>query len=281
MKNSNQIFIFISVLVICTLSLVGCLTDQQISLKELAGIQKTRYYQTDIIPVAKSSIYGKWKVTATSGGFTGMGYKKDFDYLLLKQNGIFGIVRNDSLIAYGKLNLLVDNGLTLNNAVYSKFDFEVNADVELNHDADKYITLVTNDSLSLIAPCCDRYNTHFIRQSTEWYNSTNPGTLKGNISIGPLCPVETNPPLPGCKPTAETFRAYQTSVWNSNKTIKICDIIPNLDGTFQLDLSEGNYYIDYSDAKSKGIGSNNLPLQFSITHLKTTQVNVSIDTGIR
>jgi len=34
------------------------------------------------------------------------------------------------------------------------------------------------------------------------------GTLQGHITIGPLCPVETNPPDPNCQPTEETYNAY-------------------------------------------------------------------------
>jgi hypothetical protein len=36
------------------------------------------------------------------------------------------------------------------------------------------------------------------------------GFLRGDISIGPLCPVETIPPNPNCQPTEATYSEYNT-----------------------------------------------------------------------
>jgi hypothetical protein len=249
-------------------------------LKKLDVITSDKYYSTDIIPDSAKDIYGTWKVLGTSGGFTGMGYKKDFDYLLLKPNAIFGIVRNDSLIGFGKLSLNPDNTFHINNSLVCKFEFDQPIHIELSNDSEKDISLINNDTMNLTAPCCDRYNTQLIRYNSDWYNASKPGTLRLKISIGPLCPVETVPPQPGCKPTFETYKAWQTAIWNSTKTQKILDVVPNLDGTFNVNLSEGNYVIDFVNSTNK-IGKAGLPKSFTITHNQTTDLSVNIDTGIR
>jgi len=155
---------WINVIVLLTLFFVGCKTDD-IALKALDAIPETKYYSSDIIPEQQSNIYGVWKVVRTSGGFVGSGYTKDFDYLILKRNGIFGIVRNDSLLTSGKLTLLPDLTMSpVNKGIHCKFESEKTVRIELCGDSEKYIQLVGKDSLDLIAPCCDRYNTHLIRK---------------------------------------------------------------------------------------------------------------------
>lgn len=152
------------ILLLMILLFVGCKTDE-IALKALDAIPETKYYSSDIIPEQQSNIYGVWKVVRTSGGFAGNGYTKDFDYLILKKNGIFGIVRNDSLLTSGKLTLLPDLTMSpVNKGIHCKIESEKTVRIELCGDSEKYIRLVNKDSLDLIAPCCDRYNTHLIRK---------------------------------------------------------------------------------------------------------------------
>jgi hypothetical protein len=141
--------------------LKGCKTED-LQVKSLDGIQPTTFYTADIISSQYAGIYGTWKVTGTSGGISGKGYTKDFDYLVFKKNGIFGIIRNDSLITYGKLTLLPDITLYFADYVYCRFDFEKPANIELYADSEKRIRLVKSDSLDLMAPCCDRYDTHLV-----------------------------------------------------------------------------------------------------------------------
>jgi len=158
-----KIIIKLAIIISLILLFKGCKAED-ISLNALDGIEPTRYYSADVIPDQFSGIYGIWKVTKTSGGFSGSVYEKDFDYLILKKNGIFGIIRNNSLITYGKLTLLPDITLYYDDYVYCRFDFEKPADIELYADPEKRIRLIKNDSLDLMAPCCDRYNTHLIRK---------------------------------------------------------------------------------------------------------------------
>ncbi|MDP4290108.1 MAG: hypothetical protein Q8908_03420 [Bacteroidota bacterium] len=107
------------------------------------------------------------------------------------------------------------------------------------------------------------------------------GVLKGKISIGPLCPVETIPPLPQCLPTRDTYNAWATAVWTTDKTRKITTIIPNLDGTYMVDLPSGNYIVDFASVQTNRFGAGNLPALITIDDKDTTKLDISIDTGIR
>ena len=106
------------------------------------------------------------------------------------------------------------------------------------------------------------------------------GFLEGKISIGPLCPVEKDPPDPDCLPTYETFKAYPVSIWTSDGKRKITRINPALDGSYRIELVPGSYLIKL-DREQNTIGSSNLPVQASIVAQKETFLNIDIDTGIR
>jgi hypothetical protein len=121
--------------------------------------------------------------------------------------------------------------------------------------------------LTCISGCDKQYN-----QET--------GFLEGKISIGPLCPVETDPPQPGCLPTAETYKAYPVSIWTSNARRKLDQINPSLDGSYKVELAPGNYLIKL-DKEQHAIGSSNLPFEVSIISRKETKLDINIDTGIR
>ena len=110
---------------------------------------------------------------------------------------------------------------------------------------------------------------------------TDTGVLKGKISIGPLCPVERIPPDPACLPTAETYRAWATSIYTVKEKLKYATLIPNLDGTYEIELPIGDYFIDYSVVRVLWVGKSNLPAPISITKNDTTTFNINIDTGIR
>jgi hypothetical protein len=133
--------------------------SDKIDFKDMDAIPIDKYYSSDNMPDLYKQAYGNWIVIGTSGGFSGGGYKKDFGYLLLKQNGIFGIIRNDSLIAYGKMILTQNKGYLL-----CKFNSEKSANIEICMDSEKYIEIINNDTLNLNAPCCDRFNTQLIRK---------------------------------------------------------------------------------------------------------------------
>lgn len=119
----------------------------------------------------------------------------------------------------------------------------------------------------------------FISGCDKQINQGN-GSLEGVISIGPICPVETIPPDPGCLPTAETYKAYPVSIWTTNGRRKIAQINPALDGSYRTELNNGNYLVILENGQN-GIGRSNLPVEVSIIPQNKTILNIDIDTGIR
>lgn len=109
--------------------------------------------------------------------------------------------------------------------------------------------------------------------------SQETGFLEGVITIGPVCPVETDPPDPGCLPTAETYKAYPVSVWTSDRMNKIAQLNPALDGSFIVELAAGKYLVILENLKQPGGSS--LPAEISITQDNKTILDINIDTGIR
>lgn len=145
------------------LSFFGCTNDQiePASQAQFSSIPENQYYEKDIFLGNATMLYGKWKVIGTSGGFHGGGYQPDFDYLLIKPNAIFGIVRDEELITYGKIKVLTDPDYEL----LIQFQSEVPANeinVEIIADSQKFVQF-KGDTLHLNSLCCDRFNTHLKR----------------------------------------------------------------------------------------------------------------------
>ena len=107
------------------------------------------------------------------------------------------------------------------------------------------------------------------------------GFLEGKIVIGPLCPVERNPPDPACLATEETYKAWPVAVWTTDKRSKVAQIETDPEGSYRIELSAGDYVIDLEKQKRFGIGGNNLPATIKIRSGETTTFNINIDTGIR
>ena len=112
------------------------------------------------------------------------------------------------------------------------------------------------------------------------YYSGDTGFLEGVVNIGPICPLETDPPDPGCLPTAETYKAYPLSIWTADGKRKISQINPLSDGTFRKELFPGNYLVVLERDQNR-IGGSNLPLIVTIQPNEYTILNIDIDTGIR
>ncbi len=107
------------------------------------------------------------------------------------------------------------------------------------------------------------------------------GILTGNVSIGPLCPVERIPPDPQCQPTEETYKAWPIAVWTADKSKKVAQLEPDAAGTFRTLLAAGNYFVDIDKQQPIGIGGHNLPATVTIKAGGTTTLDINIDTGIR
>lgn len=123
--------------------------------------------------------------------------------------------------------------------------------------------------------------------------SSGMGILSGTMTIGPICPAQTNPPQPQCQPTAATFAAHPVYVYKYNalsgcmsqgtvdcaRGALVATLTPDAQGKFSTQLSPGTYQVDVTHT---GIGSvDGAPMMVTITAGATTQANINIDTGIR
>jgi hypothetical protein len=120
----------------------------------------------------------------------------------------------------------------------------------------------------------------FFISGCEMQQSGETGLLEGVISIGPICPVETDPPDPHCLQTAKTYKAYPVGVWTSDGTRKITLINPALDGSYRTELAPGDYLVILESGQNT-IAKSNLPVGVSIISHDKTILNIVIDTGIR
>ena len=107
------------------------------------------------------------------------------------------------------------------------------------------------------------------------------GTLAGNVTVGPLSPVERI----GVSPTApppEIFTSRSLIVYAADGATKVADVpirAAGLYGTYSISLNPGTYVLD---VPYTGIGhASPLPKTIIIEGGKTTVVDVDIDTGIR
>jgi hypothetical protein len=126
----------------------------------LSEVETTRYFDSEIFSPNDLKIYGKWKLFGISGGLHGNGYDLNFDYLDIKEYGIYGFSRNDSLIEYGKISPALQTANDL------RFKVDLEKDENSNSfftDTEKYVVFNGTDTLNLNSPCCDRYNYHFKR----------------------------------------------------------------------------------------------------------------------
>lgn len=137
-----------------------CIESTHHLLSLLDSVPEQKYASSDILAGIHPEICGVWKFLGGAGGLSG-GYFPDFDFLLFKPNSIFGIVRNDSLIVSGKVEL----------AEWSNQNPRIEFITELE-PRDIGILLLSEfsktvyyypDSLVLASPCCDRFDEHFVR----------------------------------------------------------------------------------------------------------------------
>jgi hypothetical protein len=155
----NRNIFSVLILLIISYLLSGCeKTDDRIKFF-LEDIPVDKYYPFEIVDEQFMDIYGNWRLDSISGGFFGTGYIPNFDFLELKETGIYGFIRNDTILEFGKIQIDEQTTERLkitffpDNAVNNIFFF----------DSEKYIRLTGKDSLNLYSPCCDRYNYHFVR----------------------------------------------------------------------------------------------------------------------
>lgn len=108
--------------------------------------------------------------------------------------------------------------------------------------------------------------------------SATTGTLNGNVTVGPVCPVE-NPYNVSCIPTAEMYAAAKVFVYASDKKTLVKTLIPDAKGNFSTSLPTGVYYIDMTH-QSIG-GTFGVPATVTLTSGKTVTLSLRVDTGLR
>ncbi len=103
------------------------------------------------------------------------------------------------------------------------------------------------------------------------------GTLSGQMSIGPVCPVERidNP----CTPTPEMYAARKVYIYALNSTTPLRTLTPDAQGKFSTSLPVGKYVVDMTHQAIGGISG--VPQTITIEKGKNVVVNISVDTGIR
>lgn len=114
-------------------------------------------------------------------------------------------------------------------------------------------------------------------------SSGQQGTLSASISIGPTYPVCSANATTGPAPSPySSLEAVVVSSSGANTTVPVewlsngCEV----SGSFELGLSPGTYTLELSSCTFMGCSSS-LPKAFSISPGQTTDVTVSVDTGIR
>ncbi|HYO46000.1 MAG TPA: hypothetical protein VEY33_04845 [Gemmatimonadota bacterium] len=106
------------------------------------------------------------------------------------------------------------------------------------------------------------------------------GTLAGQISVGPFCPVEVEgqecPPPPGIYESIQVLVYAQLG----NGNLLVADTRPDATGNFELQLPAGSYRVALEH--SIGIPGGPDPVQEARVEAgATTAVSFDIDTGIR
>ena len=127
----------------------------------LDTIPEDKYFATDPFSDLDLDIYGIWKFDSSTGGFSGGGYGLDFDYLLLKPNSIFGIVKDDVLIQSGKIEIISEPN---EDVVIEFFAEMISNPTNINLTRDTKGVTIVDDRLHLISGCCDRFSEFFIKE---------------------------------------------------------------------------------------------------------------------
>ena len=155
MKKINSILILSMILFVGIFSCEKKSSEIDDLLDKLPG---NKYYESEIFNELNLDIYGKWKLYSVSGGIHGGGHELNFDYLEVHKFGIYGFIRNGSILEFGKINIDEQGSEEL----LITFKPDDNSEVFM-YDSEKYVNFFGNDTLSLDSPCCDRYNYHFKR----------------------------------------------------------------------------------------------------------------------
>jgi len=109
----------------------------------------------------------------------------------------------------------------------------------------------------------------------EFLETTLPGILAGQVTIGPFCPVE-RPGVP-CPVPPDAYSLRQVVVYQTDGKTLVAQKNLETDGRYSVQLAPGDYLVTISPA---GIGQ--LPFKnAAIKSNQITKLDFDIDTGIR
>ena len=105
------------------------------------------------------------------------------------------------------------------------------------------------------------------------------GTLTGHVDIGPLQPVE-RVGVPQPTPSPAMYAAWRIVVLSEDGKREIARGEIDSSGQYQIKLPDGKYMVTARPINGAGLGGLQVhPVE--ILTGKTTQLDISIDTGIR
>jgi hypothetical protein len=115
-------------------------------------------------------------------------------------------------------------------------------------------------------------------------NSGNPqggpvagtGTLTGNVSIGPLCPVE--PCAVSHDRLVAAYAARPITISTAGGTV-VSSVTADPETGYTVALKPGTYVVDIPHQEIGG--SRELPKTVAILNGETVRLNITVDTGIR
>lgn len=104
------------------------------------------------------------------------------------------------------------------------------------------------------------------------------GSVRGQVLLGPVCPVEHNPPDPACAP-----KPYKTTidVWSTLTGSPYKRVATNASGIFNLSLAPGSYGLRVSQATSGSPYPRCGEVAIVVAAKRSQDVTVNCDTGIR
>jgi hypothetical protein len=103
------------------------------------------------------------------------------------------------------------------------------------------------------------------------------GILEGNVTIGPICPVEQ--PGNPCPVPCEMYQARKVLIYDSNGTRLITEVDIDCNGHYWVELKPGGFTVDINRDVFGHVSG--VPQKIEISAGQTIELNIDIDTGIR